>query len=66
MKPLKALLLAVMLIPVFSQAQKQASSHSNHHQTSKHQKDNSKVRGVTFDDFKASVADFADSTKAPE
>lgn len=64
MKSLKALLVAVMLMPFLTQAQKNAAAHPDHHPTSQHKSANGKVRGVTFDDFKKSVADFADSTKA--
>lgn len=64
MKAIRTLLLAVLLMPFLANAQKQQSK--NHHHTNgslKHHANNALVRGVSYADFKSSVADFADSTK---
>jgi len=57
MKTLKLLILSVMLMPFLATAQTKP-----HHAAKAH---HLPVRGVTYEDFKSSVADFADSTKKP-
>lgn len=57
MKTLKLLILSVWLMPFLATAQTKP-----HHAAKAH---HLPVRGVTYEDFKSSVADFADSTKKP-
>ncbi|UOE48254.1 TNT domain-containing protein [Mucilaginibacter sp. SMC90] len=57
MKTLKLLILSVCLMPFLATAQTKP-----HHAAKAH---HLPVRGVTYEDFKSSVADFADSTKKP-
>jgi hypothetical protein len=57
MKTLKLLILSVWLMPFLATAQTKP-----HHPAKAH---HLPVRGVTYEDFKSSVADFADSTKKP-
>ena len=65
MKQLRVLLLAALFVPFLAKAQQQQSKTTHHHSASSkhHAKSSGLVRGVTFNDFKASVSDFADSTK---
>lgn len=69
MKTTKILLLAaVLLMPFLSKAQQLQPQTASYHAapSSKfHEKAKGLVRGVSFDDFKNSVPDFADSTKKP-
>ncbi len=60
MKPVKVLLLAVLLFP-FGLGAQQRTTASVDAQTVKAAK--GLVRGVSFEDFKSSVSDFADATK---
>jgi hypothetical protein len=62
MKTLKLLLLSVWLMPFLATAQTKPLKAGHHHVAKVH---HFPVRGVTYDDFKSSVADFADSTKKP-
>lgn len=61
MKPLKVLLLAALLTPFASKAQQATASLSA--KTTHVNK--SLVRGISYEDFKSSVSDFADSSKKP-
>jgi hypothetical protein len=64
MKTIRILLLAALLMPFLANAQNQQSKKHHHaNGSSKHYGNNSLVRGVSYEDFKKSVADFADSTK---
>ncbi|XZF16309.1 TNT domain-containing protein [Chitinophagaceae bacterium MMS25-I14] len=65
MKNVKALLLAVLCVPIISYAQKQASHTTHRHAAThaKHSVSDSLVRGVSFLYFKNSVSDFNDSSK---
>lgn len=65
MKAIRLLLLAVLLMPMVSNAQRQQLKKHHHYAGSAkhHGKADTLVRGVTFNDFKKSVSDFADSTK---
>jgi hypothetical protein len=60
MKTLKLLILSVWLLPFLATAQTKPLKAGHHHAVKVH---HLPVRGVTYDDFKSSVADFADSTK---
>jgi len=67
MKTIRILLLAVLL-PFVVNAQTELSKKTHKHTSGsgrEHQKNDSLVRGVSFNVFVASVADFADSTKKP-
>lgn len=61
MKTLKILILSVLFMPFLATAQTKTLKHK-HPGTGQHKL---AVRGVTFEDFKSSVADFADSSKLP-
>ncbi|MFC0516974.1 TNT domain-containing protein [Mucilaginibacter angelicae] len=61
MKTLRLLILSVMLMPFLATAQTKPLKAAHHAAKGHHLP----VRGVTYDDFKSSVADFADSTKKP-
>jgi hypothetical protein len=63
MKPVKVLLLTVLLAPFLSRAQKQPPAANITAKTVN--VDKSLVRGVSYEDFKSSVSDFADSSKKP-
>lgn len=63
MKPVKVLLLAVLLIPFLSRAQQLTAVTSTGNNSVKAEK--ALVRGVSFEDFKSSVTDFADAAKEP-
>jgi len=64
MKSIKILLITVLFMPFLATAQQQKASAQHHSGHSKHHSNaNGLVRGVSFDVFKSSVSDFADSTK---
>ena len=63
MKPVKVLLLTVLLLPFVSKAQKQPIAANLTSKTVN--LDKALVRGISFEDFKNSVTDFTDSTKKP-
>ena len=67
MKTIRILLLAALLMPFMANAQQQQSKKHHHTAGSSKHHGNSigLVRGVSFEDFKTSVSDFADSTKKP-
>ena len=65
MKNIKVLLLTVLFLPLFANAQQSHSKKSHSETKEKKEQKNQDVRGISFDYFKASVSDFTDSTKAP-
>lgn len=65
MKNIKVLLLTALCLPVFANAQNKHSKTSHPHASKPKEQKEQTVRGISYDYFKASVSDFADSTKTP-
>ncbi|MDN3547483.1 TNT domain-containing protein [Mucilaginibacter aquaedulcis] len=63
MKSIKVLLIAALFMPFLATAQQKNSAHHHSGNLKHHKSADGLVRGVSFDVFKSSVSDFADSTK---